>query len=165
MKSKPSHLRRTISSCSTILPEDIASRLSSDANIKRSSLSRASSISSLPSPGNFESGDIIARNKNVVSRVVMAGLRLNGLQPQKSRSRLRRQSTVDSKSIADGENSAKEVEADDISDEPFKTMYHIVLKATIHTFVSLSVIYLGQSNADVGRTAGPHDFEAAAFIP
>ena len=133
---QPSRLRRTLSSHSTFIPPDAACRISHVANYKRSSLSRTSSISNLPSPASFECEELVTRNKNFISRVVMAGLRLNGLQPTKTSSRLRRQSTVGSETIADGGNTTKKVKVDSSSDEPFKATYHMVFKATVHTFVS-----------------------------
>ena len=144
LKSQPPQQRSTSSSCSILMPVDVASRLSNEANPRRSSLSRAASISNIPTPARFEPKELVARNKDIISRVVMAGLRLNGPQPRKTRSRLRRQSTVGSEITADGQNPVQDDKADNTSDEPFKTMYHMVFKATVHTFVSQLNVLLVQ---------------------
>ena len=135
LSDQSSQSRRDLNNCSPLFLPDVSGRIYNDTSSKRSSLSRAVSMSNVASPVLTELEGLIARNKDVISRVVMAGLRLNGLQPRKNRSRSQRQSAVDSPSLVQKEDSVKEEKVDDISDESFKTMYHMVFRATIHTFV------------------------------
>ena len=137
--NKPSQLRDSFSSYSPSFAADMSVCTYNDSNIKRSSISRAVSISNIPSPIHAESESLTARNKDVISRVVRAGLRLNGLKPRKNRSRVQRQSRTNSENLVKGEDDVKEEKLDDLSDESFKTMYHMVFRATIHTFVSRSM--------------------------
>lgn len=137
--TQPLQLGHSLGKYSPSLPPGISDRKYNDTSSKRLSISQTASMSNIPSPVQYETDNLIARNKDVISRVVMAGLRLNGLQPRKSRSRLQRQSTVDSDIPIKGEDVVKDENLDNISDESFKTMYHMVFKATIHTFVSRSM--------------------------
>ncbi|KAK4505904.1 hypothetical protein PRZ48_003869 [Zasmidium cellare] len=91
---------------------------------KPSGLSRAQSISGapeLPTEATVEQ-----KNKDLVSKMVMAGMRLYGLYQSKSR-KSRANSTAPSPAV---DASFEELEAEKKNDEEFKLIYHQVYKGT-----------------------------------
>ncbi|KAK5122854.1 hypothetical protein LTR85_003769 [Meristemomyces frigidus] len=92
---------------------------------KRSSLSRVQSIPGIP-----EDDSIETKNKDIISRIVMAGMRLYGLSQTKSR-KSRASSTVASPAIeVTFEQRADERQKDD----EYKLVYHQVFKGTCFAF-------------------------------
>jgi hypothetical protein len=87
--------------------------------IKRSSLSRVTSLSTPAAEPTIES-----RNKEAISRLVMAGMRLYGLQQKK-----RPKSTRDGA----GETEASR-EEEERKDEEYKLVYHQIYRATVVAF-------------------------------
>jgi hypothetical protein len=109
------------------------SRKGLDGPGKRSSLSRVESVPLAPEEPTIES-----RNKEALSRVVMAAMRMYGLQQRKKTNRSRRPSVapgrvmdVSDKAIED------EVSAEDAAkDEEFKLIYHQTFKGAALALVS-----------------------------
>ena len=127
-------LKRIASTSSATLANG-SGRSNSNSQLKRPSLSRADSISNFPSPTCDEEEGMMVRNKDVISRVVMAALRLNGMQPRNSRAKSRCPYMTDR--LEQGEIGHYPAEfAKDTDEESYKAMYHMLLKSTIHTFVS-----------------------------
>ncbi|KAF2811689.1 uncharacterized protein BDZ99DRAFT_414186 [Mytilinidion resinicola] len=93
-----------------------------DGPSKRSTLSRVTSISAAPEEQTTES-----RNKEALSRVVMAGMRMHGLQQRKKTNKSRRSSVAPSADGNDGH--ADEVAAEEaVKDEEYKLIYHQTFK-------------------------------------
>ncbi|KAF2491766.1 hypothetical protein BU16DRAFT_530199 [Lophium mytilinum] len=89
---------------------------------KRSTLSRVTSISAAPEEQTIES-----RNKEALSRVVMAGMRMHGLQQRKKQYKSRRSSVAPSADGNDGH--ADEVATEEAAkDEEYKLIYHQTFK-------------------------------------
>jgi hypothetical protein len=98
------------------------SRRESQDLVARTPLSRSASVfdPSLPGESTLEKS-----NKDIVSRLIMAGMRLHGLQLRKK-----------SEKEKDGTGNADDQKADD----EFKMIYHQTYKAVIFAFVSYSRI-------------------------
>jgi hypothetical protein len=117
-----------------------------DNNAKRSSLSRVTSLS--------EGATAEDANKEMVSRLVMAGMRLYGWQRKKpAHSRRNSENITNPASFAGGTGGDASRE-DAAKDEEYKLMYHQTYKAAVFAFVSrhiksLSVIY---RNEDANNT-------------
>ncbi|KAK4550813.1 hypothetical protein LTR36_000393 [Oleoguttula mirabilis] len=92
---------------------------------KRSSLSRVQSIPCIP-----EDDSIETKNKDIISRIVMAGMRLYGVSQTKAR-KSRASSTVASPAI---EVTFEQREAERLKDEEYKLTYHQVFKGTCFAF-------------------------------
>lgn len=86
---------------------------------KKSSLSRMQST--------VEPNATETKNKDFVSRIAMAGMRLHGLSQSKSRSKHKADSTAPSPAV---DTSFEELEAERKNDEEFKLIYHQVYKGT-----------------------------------
>jgi hypothetical protein len=92
---------------------------------KRSSLSRVSSLN--------ETATTEERNKDAISRLVMAGMRLYGLQQRKRTNHSRRISEINIQmSVNSSDATAKE---DATKDEEYKLIYHQTYKGTVFAFV------------------------------
>ncbi|KAF2836972.1 hypothetical protein M501DRAFT_1006905 [Patellaria atrata CBS 101060] len=93
---------------------------------KRSSLSRVTSIANANEGSTVES-----KNKETISRLVMAGMRLYGLQQRKKTNHNRKDSNVGPVGV----KSLDEYTTDDApKDEEYKLIYHQVFKGTVFTF-------------------------------
>jgi hypothetical protein len=90
---------------------------------KRSSLSRVTSFATVEDD---EQASIEDRNKAAISRLVMAGMRLHGLQPRKKSDR-----PLDSPLLAD------HIGSRNIQDDDYKLVYHQTYKAAVFVFVCL----------------------------
>ncbi|KAF2454516.1 hypothetical protein BDY21DRAFT_353127 [Lineolata rhizophorae] len=127
----PLHARPSSRSPSVSLPPGSAVGQSTGASASRPQTSRGPSgltrVESVTA-GEEESPAtaLEAKNKDAVSRVVMAGLRLYGMQPRSSR---RKKSLVTGNSV----NAAQE-EEDRRKDEEFKLVYHQVYKGAVFAF-------------------------------
>jgi hypothetical protein len=106
-----------------------------DSMSKRSSLSRVSSLN--------ENASIEARNKDTISRLVMAGLRLYGFQPRKKPSHSRRVSEVNAQAPKSGGESLTQEDAE--RDEEYKLIYHQAYKGTVFAFVSVVVLLIAMT--------------------
>jgi hypothetical protein len=104
---------------------------------KRSGLSRVKSVSTLPDKATVDT--VENRNKELISRIVMAGMRLYGYSQSKSRRSRSGSVSHDNHESSDAQQ----------SDEEYKLLYHQVFKATCFTFrrqIS-DMALLGQSEA------------------
>lgn len=115
-------LSRSPSVCSDTRP--LSRKGTVDGVTRRSGLSRVDTISSQPEEPTTES-----RNKEALSKVVMAAMRMHGLQ-QRKRNHSRRAS------VAPGtEESQLETTAEDIAkDEEYKLVYHQTFRGAAFTF-------------------------------
>ncbi|KAF2478846.1 hypothetical protein BDY17DRAFT_328359 [Neohortaea acidophila] len=93
---------------------------------KKSTLSRVQSVNNL----HDATTDIESKNKDAISRIVMAGMRLYGLSQSKGR-RSRSDSTASSPAV---DTTFEEREATRKNDEEFKLIYHQVYKGTCFAF-------------------------------
>jgi hypothetical protein len=93
---------------------------------KRSSLSHITSVS--------ETGTIEGRNKETISRFVMAGMRLYGLQQRKKSGHSRR----DSQNLTNAVVST--TTADAANDEEYKLIYHQTYKGVVFAFVGFLLV-------------------------
>jgi hypothetical protein len=104
-------------------PSISLSRKGTLEGIKRSSLSHITSVN--------EAGTIEGRNKETISRFVMAGMRLYGLQQRKKQGHSRR----DSQSLP---TAAVPINSEDAAnDENYKLVYHQTYKGVVFAFVSI----------------------------
>ncbi|TID20146.1 hypothetical protein E2P81_ATG07451 [Venturia nashicola] len=95
-----------------------------DNNAKRSSLSRVTSLS--------ENATVEDANKEMISRLVMAGMRLYGIQRKKQTHSRRNSDNISNvASMGNGVNDGVKEEA--IKDEEYKLMYHQTYKAACFT--------------------------------
>lgn len=109
---------------------------------QRSSLSRVESISSASALTNTGDAAIEAKNRDVISRLVMAGMRLYGLSQSKSRksrrpsvaASLASQSQLLRSSPAAEEVEQRAVEEDKAKDEAYKLIYHQTFKGAVFAF-------------------------------
>jgi len=118
--------RRPISRSPSISSESrpLSRRDQLDCLSKRSSLSRITSLS--------DAASVEDRNKEAISRVVMAGMRLHGMQQRKKPVHARRGSEVSIMALSTGlTDTAKEDE--------YKLVYHQTYKAAVFTFASLLI--------------------------
>ncbi|KAK1064832.1 hypothetical protein LTR74_008405 [Friedmanniomyces endolithicus] len=106
-------------------PSVASSRPTTAGAAKHSSLSRVQSISGTSTEDSVED-----KNKSIISRVVMAGMRLYGLT-QSKKPRLRASSTALSPAI---EGCLEPDVADQRRDEEYKLMYHQVFKGTCFAY-------------------------------
>jgi hypothetical protein len=90
---------------------------------KRSSLSQTTNV--------FETATVEARNKETISRFVMAGMRLYGLQQRKKLGHSRRVSQITP--VAAAANTSTE---DSANDEEYKSIYHQTFRGVVFAFVS-----------------------------
>ena len=93
---------------------------------KPSTLSRVQSAAGQSGAPSTESG-----NKDFISRIAMAGMRLYGLAQSKKRNRSRASSAVPSPAV---DASFEELEAERKNDEEYKLIYHQVFKGTCFAF-------------------------------
>lgn len=98
-----------------------------DTMNKRSGLSRMASFS--------EATTTEDRNKETISRLVMAGMRLYGLQQRKKTGHARRVSEMNAQASAASQDPVGPTEA--AKDEEYKLIYHQTYKGTVFAFVSL----------------------------
>lgn len=90
-----------------------------------STLSRVQSVTAIP-----DAPDIETKNKDLVSRIVMAGMRLYGLSQSKIR-KSRASSSAPSPAV---DATFEELEAERRNDEEFKLIYHQAFKGTCFAF-------------------------------
>lgn len=123
----PSPLAQTSRLRSPSLPSDSrpGSRKGAEGQQRPSSLSRVASVNEP------ESNPVEDRNKELISRMVMAGMRMHGLQRKKKGAK-------SSKTSVDDEQQAA---LDAAADEEYKLVYHQVFKGAAFAFVSLSPPY------------------------
>ncbi|KAK3698388.1 hypothetical protein LTR37_016958 [Vermiconidia calcicola] len=95
------------------------------AQPKPSALSRVESVT-----GQMDGSNVEAKNKDMISRVVMAGMRLHGLSQSKSR-KSRAGSSAPSPVV---EPTFDEFEAERKRDEEYKLIYHQVFKGSCFAF-------------------------------
>lgn len=99
-----------------------------DGHNKRSNLSQVATVSLQPEEPTTES-----RNKEALSRVVMAAMRMHGLQ-QRKKNRSRRASVAPG--VEDSQETSAETAADEaVKDEEYKLMYHQTYKGAAFAFV------------------------------
>lgn len=98
------------------------------AQSKRSSLARVQSVAEKPLPD--EKLSLEAKNKEIISKVVMAGMRLYGVVPSKTR-KSRSNSTVASPAL---DASFADLDIERRNDEEYKLMYHQIYKGTCFAF-------------------------------
>ena len=115
------------SSVSSVRPPT-ARESSIPAQSKRSSLARVQSAAEGPIPR--EKVSLEAKNKEIISKVVMAGMRLYGIVPSKTR-KSRSNSTVASPAL---DASFADLDIERRNDEEYKLMYHQVYKSTCFAF-------------------------------
>ncbi|KAJ4287640.1 hypothetical protein N0V90_012343 [Kalmusia sp. IMI 367209] len=123
-------LSRSPSICSDIRP--LSRRGALDNHVKRSALSQVATIPTQPEEPTTES-----RNKEALSRVVMAAMRMHGLQ-QRKKNKSRRGSIapgVQNEEQLNAEAAAEEV----AKDEEYKLIYHQTYKSAVLAFVSLPI--------------------------
>ena len=91
------------------------------------------SSENVDSLGVFQDKTFEARNKQSVSRIVMAGLRMHGLQQEKRVTALHKAGSGESKpsSLPEQEDGREDTE-----NSEFKSVYHQTYKATLFAFVS-----------------------------
>lgn len=107
-----------------------------------SALSRMESVSNAPAAQDTES-----KNKDLISRIVMAGMRLHGLSQSKKR-KSRVGSSVPSPAV---DGTFEELEAERKNDEEFKLIYHQAFKGTCLAFRSTIATKPLQSATDAVR--------------
>ena len=95
------------------------------AQPKPSALSRVESVT-----GQMDGSNVEAKNKDMISRVVMAGMRLHGLSQSKSR-KSRADSSAPSPAV---DASFDGLEAERKRDEEYKLVYHQVFKGSCFAF-------------------------------
>lgn len=130
--------RRSVSNTQVPLQSRPLSRSSSIASTKPSGL-REASVSAVSKPSRLSRAESISgapeshvevtveqKNKDLVSKMVMAGMRLYGLYQSKSR-KSRANSAAPSPAV---DGSFEEIEAERKNDEEFKLIYHQVYKGT-----------------------------------
>jgi hypothetical protein len=93
-------------------------------------------------------GNWTGKNKETISRVVMAGLRLYGVQPRKrNKVSLNEPLLLDTGEI--GVNFAQDAGSDHRMDEEYKSLYHLVYKGTVFAFrshISTEPLHLHQAS-------------------
>ena len=117
-------------------PPSNSARRTSHVSEKPASFKRQSSQGQVVTQG-FSDDSVEAKNKQAISRIVMAGMRLYGLQQRKSQSARRTSSAlVDSGKLetGDDQDTARE------ENEEYKAVYHQTYKATLFAFVSAECI-------------------------
>ena len=100
---------------------------------RRSTLSRVQSLSTLPAPQEGSDDAIEAKNKDIISRIVMAGMRLYGLSQSKTRRKPRTSSGAASPAL---DVDFEEQDAERKQDEEYKLVYHQVFKGVCFSFRS-----------------------------
>jgi hypothetical protein len=121
------HLSRSPSISSDTRP--LSHKGPPDGHTKRSTLSQVATIPIQPEEPTTES-----RNKEALSRVVMAAMRMHGLQ-QRKKTRSRRASVAPG--VEESQNLSRETEAEEAAkDEEFKLMYHQTYKGAAFALVS-----------------------------
>jgi hypothetical protein len=120
-------LSRSPSVCSETRP--LSRKGQPDGHNKRSHLSQVATVPLQPEEPTTES-----RNKEALSRVVMAAMRMHGMQ-QRKKNRSRRASAVPG--IEDSQEISAEAAAEEATkDEEYKLMYHQAFKGAAFAFVS-----------------------------
>ena len=129
---QPLQHRRSASTSQTVaLQTRPLSRSPSVASSRPATANRPSTLSKVESGEAFtEQCPIERKNKDIVSRIVMTGMRLHGLAQSKKRS-MRGSSTAPSPVV---DASFDDVESDRKNDEEYKVIYHQVLKGTCLAF-------------------------------
>jgi hypothetical protein len=87
---------------------------------------------------NDETKTIENRNKDAISRIVMASMRMYGLQQRRKTRKSRRSSTVEANDQTVANDEANEV-ADSSNEEEYKMVYHNTFKSTVFAYVSRSL--------------------------
>ncbi|KAK0794797.1 hypothetical protein LTR02_005816 [Friedmanniomyces endolithicus] len=123
-------------------PSVASSRPATAGAAKHSSLSRVQSISGPSTEDSLED-----KNKAIISRVVMAGMRLYGLA-QSKKPRLRASSTAPSPAV---EGCPEPDVADRQKDEEYKLIYHQVFKGTCFAYREHIIVSLLQPHTEALR--------------
>lgn len=92
---------------------------------------KRSSLAHMQTQSTVEANLIEAKNKDFISRIVMAGMRLHGLSQSKSRNKHRTESAAASPAV---DSSFDELEVERRQDEEFKLIYHQTYKGTCFAF-------------------------------
>lgn len=116
-------LSRSPSMSSDIRPVSLKGIVEATTMSKRSSLSRVSSLA--------DTATIEERNKDAISRLVMAGMRLYGLQQRKRSGHARRASEVNSQAQSGADGAYQDAKD---KDEEYKLIYHQTYKGTVFAF-------------------------------
>lgn len=124
LQSRPASRASSVSS----VRQSVTREVSAPAQTKRSSLARVQSAA--PVSASDDGCTIDAKNKETISKVVMAGMRLHGLTQSKSR-KSRSNSTVESPAL---EATFDQLEIERKNDEEYKLVYHQVYKGTCFAF-------------------------------
>ena len=119
VQSQPRPLSRSPSVASSRPQTGVA------AGARRSTLSRVQSVANVP-----DASDLEMKNKDIISRIVMTGMRFHGLSQSKNR-RSRAGSSAPSPAI---DASFEELEAERKNDEEYKLVYHQTFKGTCFAF-------------------------------
>jgi hypothetical protein len=116
----------------------------SDGLVKRSTLSQVATISSQP-----EEPTIETRNKEALSRVVMAALRMHGMQ-QRKKSKSQRNSVGQGAEIEQSNETA--IAEESAKDEEYKIIYHQTFKGAAVALVCIRTYTLNLSSLQVKPT-------------
>lgn len=103
-----------------------------DSHAKRSSLSRVASVADLDGEPTIES-----RNKDTISRLVMAGMRMYGLHQRKrgNKAHARRASVAPSADSQAGQHDEDVTPEDAARDEEYKLVYHQTYRGAVFAMV------------------------------
>lgn len=105
-----------------------------DAHNRRSNLSQVATISLQPDEPTTET-----RNKEALSKVVMAAMRMHGLQ-QRKKNRSRRASVAPE--VEENQQISEEIAADEnAKDDEYKLIYHQTYKGAVLALVSSGIFY------------------------
>ncbi|KAB2581041.1 hypothetical protein DBV05_g131 [Lasiodiplodia theobromae] len=131
-------------SSSVSLSEDVRAAAAATTMVRRtSSLLRVTSVAAAAGEEGEGKQGIEARNKDVISRLVMAGMRMYGLQ-QRRKTAVRKASVASDNAAvaaaAQGEGAA--ADGDATRDEEYKLVYHQAYRGTVFAMVSLLSLFL-----------------------
>lgn len=102
-----------------------------------------------------EDNNLEAKNRDAISRIVMANMRMFGLQQRKKTRKSRQNSVI----LDPNQNEAIGLEkekADAVNDEEYKMVYHNTFKSTIFAFVSKLGRFYGTALPNLRRLAKPY---------
>ncbi|KAI5357997.1 Putative Sld7 domain-containing protein [Septoria linicola] len=124
LQSRPASKASSVSS----VRQSATREVFAPAQVKRSSLARVQSAAAVSATDDGCSID--AKNKEMISKVVMAGMRLHGFAQSKTR-KSRSNSTVESPAL---EATFDQLEIERKNDEEYKLVYHQIYKGTCFAF-------------------------------
>lgn len=139
-RSTSRQLSRSSSVTSEVRPSSRKGVLNTES--KRSNLSQVVTV-----PLHFEEPTTESRNKDALSKVVMAAMRMHGLQ-QRKKNRSRRASVATGVDEASSLNEGAAAE-DAAKDEEYKLIYHQTYKGAALALVSTIVIWYNVSKVDL----------------